>query len=337
VRLTRHLPGRAAVVRSVCAAILACALAAPVPATAQTAAPTYRMCWLSSGAPRTESYNAAFSQRMRELGLVEGENLVVVFRSAEGNIDRLPALAAELARERCDAYFAPGTEPNINAITRAARDGPIVVVATDYDPIAAGYVASLARPGGRITGVSHLQGELPAKRLELLKTLLPNVRKVAVLSDPASVQQLALTREAAKRMGIELVVHEFRRSPYAYEAAFAQLAQAKPDALLALASGLFVAARKTIPALALKYRLPSMFNNFLWVEAGALISYGVDFSASYRRAGEQMASVLKGAKPAELPMEQASAVELSINLKTAKALDFTIPPSVLVRADRVIE
>jgi len=312
-------------------------LAWPLGALAQQPSRNYRVCWLSSLAPKTESYNATLVQRLRDLGFVEGRNLVIEYRSAEGKIERLGPLAADLARQDCDAIFAPGTEANLLAIKKVTHDTPIVVVATDYDPVATGHVASLARPGGRITGVSHLQSELPAKRMELLKNFLPGARKIAVLSDVVSTDQLALTQAAAARLGLTLVVHEFKRAPYGYEQAFAEFGHAKPDALLTLASGLFVSARKTIPALALRHRLPSMFNNRLWAENGGLLSYGVNFAVTYRRAAEQLAMILNGAKPAETPMEQAAAVEFVINLKTAKALGVAIPPSMLARADEVIQ
>ena len=313
------------------------ALALPRFARAQQPGRTYRLCWLSSVAPRTESYNVALVQRLHELGFVEGRNLAIEFRSAEGVVERLPALGADLARQNCDVTFAPGTEANLVAVKQASRDTPIVLVATDYDPVATGHVAGLARPGGRITGVSHLQSELPAKRLALLKELLPDARRIAVLADTTSTGQLVVTRDAAKRLGVALEVHEFRKAPYDYEAAFAALARAKPDALLGLASGLFVPGRRKIPELALRYRLPSMFNNYLWAESGGLLSYGANFSVSYRRAAEQIAMVLNGANPAAIPMEQATAIELVINLRTAKALGVAVPPSMFARADRVIE
>jgi putative ABC transport system substrate-binding protein len=313
------------------------AVAAPVASMAQQPGRSYRMCWLSSGAARTETYNLALVARLRELGFVEGRNLAIEYRSAEGRTERLGPLAADLARQGCDVFLAPGTDANLRAVEQASRDTPIVVVATDYDPVATRHVASLARPGGRVTGVSHLQSDLPAKRIELLKQLVPGAKTIAVLSDTVSSDQLALTQAAAARLGVALAVHEFKRAPYDYERAFAGFAQAKADAFLAMASGLFVAARQTIPALATKHRLPSMFNNRLWAESGGLLSYGVNFSTTYRRTAELMALILNGARPADIPMEQASAVELVVNLKTAKALGIAVPPAVLARADEVIQ
>lgn len=305
-------------------------------ACAQQPGRNYKLGWLSPGAQRTEVYNLAFTERLRELGLVEGRNLSVAFLSADGRADLLPELAAELARQHCDIYLAPGPEATLLAIKQATRDEPIIMAANDYDPVATGHVPSLARPGGRITGVYQLQEELSAKRLELLKEMLPKSRRVAVLADSATQRQLALVRTAAKSMGLELVVHEFTKGPYDYEAAFAGFARAKADSLLPLGSGLFVPARRKLPALALQHRLPGMFNNALWAEAGGLISYGVDFPAAYRRAAEMVAAVLKGAKPADFPVEQSSVIEMVVNMRTAQALGVVLPQGIVLRANRMI-
>ena len=306
-------------------------------ALAQQAERTYRIGWLSTSATRTEPYNIAFVERLRELGFAEGRNLVIEFRAAGGRIERLPELAADLARQNCDVLLAPGAEATLVALKQASQGTPIVVVANDYDPVASGHIPSLARPGGRITGVSQFQLELPAKRLELLKELLPKAKKIAVFSDTATVGQLKAVQAGAKQLGIELQVVEFKRAPYDYESAFTESVRAKAEALLALASGLFVPARRRIPELALKHRLPSMFGNYLWAEAGGLMSYGPNFSEFYRRAAEQVSMILKGRKPAEIPVEQSTRFELVINLKTAKALGITIPQLIRLRTDRVIE
>lgn len=188
-----------------------------------------------------------------------------------------------------------------------------------------------------MTGVSMLQAELPAKRLEVLKDLIPQVKRVGVLADASTKGQLARTQSAAERIGVELLVHEFQQAPYDYAAAFAQFASGKAQAVLVLTSGAFVPARQAIPTLALKHRLPSMFNNDLWTEAGGLLSYGPDFPANYRRAAEQVARILRGMKVGEIPFEQAPAVALVVNLKTAKALGIDIAPAARARVDRVIE
>jgi putative tryptophan/tyrosine transport system substrate-binding protein len=316
---------------------LGAVLLSPGVGLAQPAERSYRVGWLDSTGGRNEPYQLAFVQRLGELGFAEGRNLVIEFRTTQGRAERLPELAADLARQRCDVLLAPGTEPGLVALEKATRDVPIVIIANDYDPVAAGHVVSLARPGGRITGVSQLQSELPVKRLELLKDLLPKIRRVAVLSDVATVGQLHAVEAGAPGLGVTLHVTEFKSSPYDYESAFAESVRARAQALLALVSGNFVPARRLIPELALKHNLPSMFGNYLWAEAGGLMSYGPDFSEFYRRAAEKVALILNGTKPAEVPLEQPSAVELVINLKTAKALGLTVPPALRVRASRLIE
>jgi putative ABC transport system substrate-binding protein len=295
------------------------------------------MCWLSTAAGRGEKYNLAFLDRLRELGFVENRNLVVDFRSAEGHLERLPKLVAEAARTKCDLFFATGPEAVLAAVRQGSRDEPIVIMANDYDPVATGHITNLARPGGRVTGVSMLQAELPAKRLEVLKELVPQAKRVGVLADRSTKGQLTRTQSAAERMGVDLVVHEFQQAPYDYAAAFARFAAGKAHAFLALTSGAFVPGRKTIPLLALQHRLPSMFNNDLWVEAGGMFSYGPDFPANYRRAADQAARIFRGAKAGDIPFEQAPAVELVLNLKTAKALGVDIAPAARARIDRMVE
>jgi putative ABC transport system substrate-binding protein len=317
--------------------VLGGVLVLPRFALAQQAGRTFRVGWLSSAAPRTESYNIAFVQRLGELGFVEGRNLVIDYRATEGRTDRLPELAADLARQNCDVLIAPGTEAVLAALKQASRDTPIVVVANDYDPVASGHIASLARPGGRITGVSQFQSELPAKRLELLKEMLPKAKRIAVFSDTNTTGQLKAVQRGAKRLGIGLHAVEFTRPPYDYEKAFGEVRPPRVQALLALSSAFFVPARRLIPELAMKHRLPSMFGNSLWVEAGGLLSYGPNLSSVYRRAAGQVAMILEGKKPAEIPAEQPTRIELVINLKTAKALGIAIPQSIGLRTDRVIE
>ena len=292
---------------------------------------------MSGAAPRTESYNVAFVDQLHKLGFVEGKNLAIEFRTAEGRSERFPELAAELARQGCDAFLSTGSESNLEAIKRATRDAPIIMVAADYDPVDRGHIASLARPGGRITGVHHLQSSLAEKRIELLRELLPQAKRFGVIADAASADQLKVSRVAAQRFGVELVVHAFKSAPYDFEAAFSDFVNAKVDAVLALASSFFVPGRRSITALALKHRLPGMFNNYLWAETGGLMSYGTSFPDMFRRAASQMAKVLKGAKPADIPVEQPTVVELVINMKTAKALGLTIPQGVWFRAERIIE
>jgi len=311
-------------------------LAAPLVSFAQQPGRTYRLGWLQGGA-RTEPYSIAFVQRLGELGFVEGRNFVIELRTHGGRIERLPELAGELARQNCDVLFAGGTEPVLVALKQATRDTPIVLWAADYDPVATGHIVSFARPGGRITGVSLLQSELPAKRVELLKELLPSAKRIAVLADTSTTGQLAITQTAAKALGLELQVLEFRRQPYDYENAFAEAVRDKAEAMLALASSFFVPARQLITALALKHRVPSMHHHSGWADVGGLLSYGPNFSTYYRLTAEQVGMVLNGRNPAEMPVQQPTAFELVVNMKTAKALGLTIPQSIRLRADRMIE
>ena len=314
---------------------------APLASFAQQAGRTYRLGWFAA-VPRaeqakTEPYNIAFEQRLRELGFAEGRNLVIEFRSNEGKLEKLPEIAAEFARLNLDVLCCPSTEAALVAFKQATLDTPIVVVAVDFDPQVAGHIASLGRPGGRITGMTHIQTELPAKRVELLKELLPSAHRIAVLADSTTTDQLASALAGAKRVGLELQVLEFKRQPYDFESAFAEAVHAKVDALLSLGTANFVPARRRITELALKHRLPSMFHHSVWAEFGGLVSYGASFDSTWRRAAEQVGMILNGRNPADIPVEQPTKFDLVINLKTAKALGLTIPPSFLLRADKVIE
>ena len=304
---------------------------------AQQPGRTYRLGWLSSGGSRAEAYNYAFVERLRELGFVEGRNLDIEFRSAQGVAERLPAIAAELVKVNCDVLFVPGAEAALIAAKQASRDTPIVVSAGDYDPVATGHVASLAKPGGRITGVTQLQIQIAAKRLEVLCELLPKAKRVAVFADIATVEQLAFVKAAASRLAVALDVVEFKQGPYDFEAAFAAIVRRKAEALMMLASAFFVPARVRICELARTHRLPGVYTNYLWAEAGGLISYGANLSDTYRRAADKVAQVLKGVKPADIPVEQPTTVEMVVNLATARALGVAIPASIAARADRAIQ
>ena len=297
----------------------------------------WRIGWLNLVDTFKEPYALDFVQRLHELGFVEGQNLVIERRHADGQRERSPALAAELTRMGLDLIFTAGNEISAQVLKAAGGNTPIVVVAGDYDPVAAGLVASLSRPGGRITGVTQLQAVLPAKRLELLKEWLPALRKVAVFATEGTTGQMESLRAAAPRLGVTLHVVDFKSPPFDYVAAFAEAQRARADALIVLASGSFVPARQLLPQLALKAKLPSAFGQSQWADAGALMSYGVSFPDVYRRAADMVAKVLRGAKPSEMPVEQATIFELVLNLKTAKALNLAVPRALLVRADRLIE
>jgi putative tryptophan/tyrosine transport system substrate-binding protein len=313
----------------------------PIAGLAQRTGRTYRLGMMANN-PRPDwavkdPYLQAFVDRLRELGFAEERNLVIELRLIEGKTERVPGLAAELARLNCDVLLSTGTEDRLVALERATRDTPIVAVAVDYDPLATGHIASLARPGGRITGITHLQSELPAKRVELLRDLLPNARRIAVLTDYSNTGQLASAQAGAKQLGLQLQVLELKAQPYDYENAFAEAVRAKAEAVLVLGSSNFVTARPRITALALKHRLPSMFHHSVWAEFGGLISYGANFTTTFRRAAEQVAMIFDGKKPADMPVEQPTRFELVLNMKTAKALGLKIPHTIALRADQVIE
>ena len=317
---------------------LGAAVLAPRLAFSQTPSGKYRLGVLASNsASLKDAHWIAFFQRLRELGLVEGHNLVIERRTAENRLDRLPTLATELAKLKCDVFFSGATEAALAALAAASADTPIVMVAVDFDPVATGDVASLARPGGRVTGVTAMQSTMPAKRLELLKQMLPRASKVAVFTNAQTSEQLSVVQGTARRMGLGVHVIDFKSPPFDYDAAFASATAARADALFVLGSGLWVPGRRTIIDGASKARMPSIFHHLGWVEAGGLMSYGFSFPAMWRRGAEIVANVLRGAKVSDIPMEQPTAFELAVNLKTARALGLTIPQSMILRADRVIE
>ena len=311
-------------------------MVAPFSALGQAEGRQYRIGWLfTSGASYKEPYAEAFVQRLAQLGFIEGKNLTLERRHADGMPQKLPGAAAELARQKCDVYFSSGSEAALAAVTQADRTTPIVFVAVDFDPVATGDVESLARPGGRVTGVTALQSTLPAKRLELLKEMMPRLARVAVLANEQTTAQLSLVQGTARRMGIALHLLDLRRPPFDLDAAFAEAMRVKSDAMFVLGSALWVPLRRKLPELALRSKLPTVMHHAQWVEEGGLMSYGFSFPSLWRRGAEITAIVLKGGKPAEIPREQPTTYELAVNLTTAKALGITIPRSFLVRADRV--
>lgn len=306
-------------------------------ALAQGPAPMHRLCMLDATGRTEEQYFIAFNNKLRDLGFVEGRNLIIERRSAGGRPEKLDVLAADLAKLNCHVLVAPGNESVLIALERQTSQTPIVVVAVDYDPQATGHVASLAHPEGRITGVSAIQSVLPAKRLELLMEAVPGSRRIAVLSDESSTGQLQVVRAAATHSNVQLEVFDFESAPYDYPTAFAQVTKRKADGLLVLGSANFVPARPLIAKLAIEHHLPSMFHHSVWAEAGGLISYGPNFSDVFARAAEQVALILGGKKPSEIPLAQPTKFELVVNMKTARALNVTIPPAFLARADRIID
>jgi putative ABC transport system substrate-binding protein len=287
----------------------------------------------SSVAARTE----AFRQGLRELGYVEGKNIVIEHRYAEGKLDRLPALAAELVRLKVDVIVTGGA-----TVTRAAKEATTtipVVMAQDPDPVGNGFVASLARPGGNITGLSSLTANLSGKRLELLKEILPKLSRVAVLgtsTNTGNTQQLRETEVAAGAFGVKLQYLDIL-GPKDIESVLQAASKGLAEAVLVLTSSVTNSHQTEIAELAVKSRLPAIWARAEAVEAGGLISYGVSIADLGRRAATYVDKILKGAKPADLPVEQPMKFELVINLKTAKQIGLTIPPNVLARADKVIK
>ena len=277
----------------------------------------------------------AFRQALRELGFVEGETIAFEYRSAEGNPDRLAGLAAELVRLNVDCIVTAGDSPS-RAAKKAASTIPIVMANTS-NPIQAGLVSSLARPGGNITGLASASVDLAGKRLELLKEIVPKLSRVAIFSDPRSSDgSLAETEGAARAQGVHLNPVEVR-SLGELEDAFRAAAKSRTSALIIGWGGLFVTHRARIIQLAEKYRLPAVYPEQEYVPAGGLMAYAASVTELYRRAAVYVDKILRGAKPADLPVEQPTKFELVINLKTAKALGLTIPQSVLIRADEVIK
>ena len=314
-------------------------LVVPV-AAAQPAGKVYRIGYLGTSPPNTPE-NArileAFRQGLRERGWVEGHNTIIEWRYSEGRAERFPDLAAELVRLKVDLIVTVAA-PAARAAKQATTSIPIVAIAVS-DPVGQGLVASLARPGGNVTGLATLFPELAAKRLELLKEALPGVSRVAVLwnaANPGNVIIWEGVKVAARTLGVTLQSREVR-GPDDFKGAFATMTRERPDALMTLDDPLFFRYRTSIVDFAAKKRLPAMYPFREYVEAGGLIAYSVNLSELFRRAAEYVDKILKGAKPGDLPIEQPTRFELVINAKTAKALGLTIPSSLLLRADHVIE
>ena len=312
-------------------------LAAPLVGEAQTSGRGIKVGILSAVNPRTTTFTEAMVQRLRELGYVEGQNLVIEFKSAQGDMTRLPALAAELVRLNVDIIVALGPEVALQAARRATSTVPIVIVGVDFDPIARGYIASLAKPGGNITGVVLRQIELTGKRIQFLKEALPTVTRVAVFWDTISADQWREAENTALRMGLRLQGVELRDPPYRLTDAFRTAARGRAEAVLLLMSPILFPQRAQVAELGLKSQLPTICGISQYAHAGALMSYGANLDDMYRQGALYIDKILKGAKPVDLPVEQPTKFELVVNLKTAKALGLTIPQSLLQRADQVIE
>jgi putative ABC transport system substrate-binding protein len=312
------------------------------PAEAQQRVRTLRIGYLSPGNRTSESARSeAIRQALRELGYIEGQNIAIEYRYAEGKGNRYPEVAAELVRLNVDIIVVAGGGRLILAAKNATTTIPIVMVGAVFDPVKAGMVKSLARPGGNVTGLTNFGVELGGKRLELLKEAVPKIARLAVLYDPALqfivIEVKKVLPVAARALGLTIEPWEVRAADD-FEKLFATLNKQRPDGLYVPGSRspLMSANQKRIVGFALKSRLPSMYDNREHVEAGGLMSYGTDLADSYRRVAIYVDKILKGAKPADLPVERPTKFELVINLKTAKQIGLTIPPNVLARADRVI-
>jgi len=287
--------------------------------------------------PGPTAFDEAFRRGLRELGYAEGRNVIVEYRWAEGKADRLPALAAELVGLRVDVIVTQGV-PATKAAKNATSAIPIVM-ASSPDAVADGLIASFARPGGNITGLSVYARELSGKRLELLKEAVPGLTRVdAVFNalNPAMPPQFKETAAAAEKLGLKVLPLDVR-FPDGVEPAFADSVRAGAGAIVVLSDSVTITYRAQLGAAGLKHRLPTMFANKTYLEGGGLMSYGPDITDMFRRAASYVDKILKGAKPADLPVEQPTKLYLVINLKTAKALGLTIPPSLLQRADEVIQ
>jgi ABC-type uncharacterized transport system substrate-binding protein len=278
-----------------------------------------------------------FLNEMARLGYVEGRNIAFVYRAAEGREERLPELATELVKLDVDIIVAPGAAAGL-AVKKTTDTVPLVYLGGG-DPVALGLVASLARPGGNVTGITELSPELTAKRLELLKEVIPKISVVAVLARngaPGAGDQLRELESAAKALRFKLLIAEVRGASD-FAKSFSMVGKERPDALIELPNPLFHANSKRIVDFASKHKLPTIFHSKDFVEAGGLMAYGANFVDLYRRAAYLVDRILKGTKPADLPVEQPTKFEFIVNLKTAKQIGLTIPPNVLARADRVIK
>jgi putative ABC transport system substrate-binding protein len=316
-------------------------LALPFPARAQQPKKVPRIGYLSNGNAATVFRRAeGIRLALRERGYIEGQNIAFEYRYTEGKRDRLPELTAELVRLKVDIILAAGGDFLTQAAKNATKTIPIIMVGGGSDPVEAGLVDSLARPGGNVTGITNLGRELGGKRLELLKEAVPKLARVAVLYEPASPPSVIELKEylpaAARALRLAIQPWEVRGAD-GFEKVFAGLNKQRPDGLYVIGSALMFANEKRIIGFALKSRLPSMYQSKEAVEAGGLMSYGADEAESYRRVAYYVDRILKGTKPAELPVEQPMRFEFVINLKTAKQIGLTLPQWTLMKATKVIQ
>jgi putative ABC transport system substrate-binding protein len=327
--------------RKLIVALGASALTSPFALFGQPQGKVWRIGYLST-LSRQASLDAAgvveaFLLGLRELGYVEGKNLVIEWRFADGNYERLPSLATELVQLKVEVILGSGT-PATSAAQKATTIIPIVM-ASSNDPIGSGFVKSLARPGGNITGLSNFAGDVSSKYLEMLTSMVPKLSRVAVLLSPSNSGHRVIlegVEMAARRIGVKVLPVE-ARGPEDIKSAFSRMAGERVGAVIVATDALFNEHRRLIAELAVKHRLPSIAANRIYPEAGGLMSYGQNLAKNYRRAATYVDKIFKGAKPGDLPVEQPMTLELIINRKTAKELGLTIPQSLLISADKVIE
>ena len=315
--------------------LLGGAAAWPLAARAQQPTKIFRI-GITTIQQRTSPPYVAFNQRLYELGYIDGQNLAMEFLNPDTQTEGMAGPIKELIRRKVDVIIAP-YESAVKSALLATDTVPIVMIAIDYDPLAPGYIKSLARPAGNVTGLFLQQIELAKKRVQILKDALPDVQTATMFWDSPSQDQWKATNEAAGAFGLQLAGVELREQPYDYEAA---LAQAPPDhrnVLIMPTSPVFYHDRERLADLALRQGIASIFVLREWVDAGGMLSYGASFPAMFRRAAEYVDKILKGAKAADLPVEQPTKFELVVNLKTARAIGVEIPTSILLRADEVIE
>ena len=305
---------------------------------AQQSAKIRRIGFLQAGRSTNDWQLEAVRQRLRELGHVEGKNIVIDYLSAETSYDRLPQLAQDLVARKPDVIITAGGTPAALASKNKTASIPIVFVAVS-DPVGQGIVPSLARPNGNVTGLSAQHPETAVKTIELLMEIVPSAKRVGILSNPTNSslpQVIKDMQAAARKLKVEAIV-VYARHPAEFAEAFAELARLRANSLAIVADAMLIANSEPLAAHAAKYRLPAIGGINLYPESGGLISYGSDRVHSYRRAADLVDKIMKGAKPADLPVEQPTKFELVVNLKTAKALGLTIPSTIMIRADRVIQ
>jgi len=280
---------------------------------------------------------AAFVDEMRKSGFVEGQHFTLDARSNQADPPKLLAIMTEIAASKADVIIAGGTDQTLRAAVTAAPTTPIVMWANNFDPIAGGYVQSLAKPGGNVTGVFTRQPELAEKQVELLREAFPQRKRLAIVWDAQTADQFEAAERRARLLGFDVSPHKLDGMPYDIPATFSAIMSRNPE-LLQVASGPNIGIfQKTIVDQALQYRLPSIFIFKSYVERGGLLSYGIEVGPSFRRVAALVAKIFRGEKPADLPIEQPTTYEMAINLKTAKAIGIEVPTSILLRADTVIE